>query len=104
MAQQPRMSLCPQTCAAKNAKGVFVCTVCKQYAPRVTTGYEDRTGTAVNEPFCDGVCMHYKLRGAVLEVRGAVDKSLHGDWLPTLQFSILRALRASEHMPVLHAC
>lgn len=91
------------TCAAKNAKGVFLCSACKPYAPRVTTGYDDRAGNTVKEPFCDGVCMHYKLYGTLLEsVRGAcvLFQKFHLERLPyhlaTQQCEVL------QQVPVLH--
>lgn len=50
-----------------------MCTACKPFAPRNLGPYFDtREQIDVNEPFCDGVCMHYKMEGAILEsVRGA---------------------------------
>lgn len=53
--------------AAKNAKGVYVCTACKAYAPRVTTGYQDRAGNDFTAPFCNGICWNFKMYGTVLE-------------------------------------
>ena len=63
----PSMSCLRPLHAAKNAAGKFVCTVCKAYAPRVTTPYDDGAGNLINEPYCNGVCMHYKRFGKVLE-------------------------------------
>ena len=56
--------------AAKNAQGVWQCTVCKPYAPRDLSGYSDRSGNEINQPFCNGVCMFYKMQGTLLEVGG----------------------------------
>ncbi|KAI7836385.1 hypothetical protein COHA_009748 [Chlorella ohadii] len=62
VANYPGCSTC-----AKNAQGVWQCTVCKPYAPRDLSGYFDRAGNEINQPFCNGVCMFYKMQGTLLE-------------------------------------
>jgi hypothetical protein len=57
---------CPAALNVPNAK--WLCSTCEAPSTLNPNGYTLRNGDASTDPYCDGVCMDYRLSGTVGEV------------------------------------